>query len=154
MTTPAQKTAAVVAIITALFAVGVAFLALRGGSGDAANAMREGQAASDEGPGEPFGQNQDVMPERMTLTGEYVECLPEHDNFSEDVCIPGIKTDDGRYYAINFMLMSQMMETPLVAGQRFRANGVVTPIEMLSAAQWQQSIATGIFSVTEMPQLL
>ena len=137
--------AVLIAIVVALFAAATAVMAFREGYEDAA--LREGSASSDESESVPFGG--DGMPERASLEGEYVECLPLHDNFSEKVCIPGMRMDDGSYYAVNFMMMSQAMDGPPAAGQRFSANGVITPVEALSAEQWRHVIAKGIFSVTD-----
>lgn len=97
----------------------------------------------------PQQNNGDVTPEPMTIRGSYVTCLPRHDNFSPDVCVPGIQADDGTYYAVDFYLMSQMRQ-PLVQGEYFTASGVFTPIEILSSDIWLGSIAKGIFSITNM----
>ena len=90
-----------------------------------------------------------VVPSRASLTGEYL-CLP-HTNSSgpqTDECAIGMKADDGKYYALDFNLMS---ETPpqLSLGDRFSANGTLTPIEMLSSDHWRKYPVVGIFSVTD-----
>jgi hypothetical protein len=90
---------------------------------------------------EPVSENY-----RATLIGEYI-CLPESVIESSE-CIPGIHTYTGEYYAVSFVLMSQTAD-PLEEGEHFQASGVVTPVEMLSAAVWQRSGVTGIFSVTD-----
>lgn len=94
-------------------------------------------------------ENLSYEPYRATLSGEYV-CLPHSTtgDFETKECIFGIKTDAEEYYGIDFGLMSQ---TPpeLRVGERFSANGVVTPIERLSTDFWQKYAVEGIFSVTD-----
>jgi hypothetical protein len=91
-------------------------------------------------------------PYRATLAGEYA-CLPHVDTSGDqtDECEPGIKTDVGEYYAIDLNLMSQ---TPpqFSIGERFQANGVITPIERLSSDHWQKYTVEGIFSITDSVQ--
>lgn len=88
-------------------------------------------------------------PYRTTLSGEYV-CLPHVDTTGPQTaeCASGIKTTSGEYYAIDLLLSSQMYE-PLIVGEIISANGVVTPLEQLSANTWQQYPIVGIFSVTD-----
>ncbi len=86
---------------------------------------------------------------RGTLSGEFV-CLPRVDTTGPqtDECAFGIKTDVGEYYAVDFALMSQ--EAPqLTPGERFTANGTITPIELLSTDHWRKYPVVGIFSVTD-----
>ncbi len=90
----------------------------------------------------------DTVSTRTSMTGTYVDCLPLHDNFSEKICTPGFKTADNKYYGLDFSLMSQL-KTELKAGDTFSANGLLTPIEMLSSDRWQGVVAAGIFSVTD-----
>jgi heat shock protein HslJ len=88
-----------------------------------------------------------LIPQRATMHGEYA-CLPVRDDAASGDCVPGIKTEDGMYYALDFGLMSQ--ERPALAiAQKFSASGVVTPIETLSTDYWQQYVVEGIFSVTD-----
>lgn len=93
--------------------------------------------------------NETMEPYRASLEGEYL-CLPHVDTSSPqtDECAFGIKTDVGEYYAVDFMLMSQTAPQ-LVTGDRFRANGLITPIERLSTDHWRQYPVEGIFSVTD-----
>jgi len=86
---------------------------------------------------------------RGTLSGEYV-CLPHKDTSGPqtDECAFGLKTDTGEYYAVDFALMSQTAPQ-LAMGERFSANGVITPIEMLSSDHWRIYDIKGIFSVTD-----
>lgn len=90
-----------------------------------------------------------IVPYRATLTGEYI-CLPHTDTRGPQTleCAFGLKTDVGEYYAIDFAMMSQehrLIET----GKRISANGVVTPVAMLSSDHWRQYPIEGIFSVTD-----
>jgi hypothetical protein len=96
----------------------------------------------------------EVQAYRGTLAGEYI-CLSFKDDAKEaqDVCQFGIKTEAGEYYAVDFALMSQE-KTELNIGDKFSANGLITPIEMLSSDHWQQYQVTGIFSVTDSVKIL
>ena len=88
-------------------------------------------------------------PYRASLTGEQV-CLPPKstDGLATLECARGIKTDEGEYYALDFDVSSQ---TPpdIQNGERFSADGVVTPIERLNTDQWQKYDIEGIFSITD-----
>lgn len=89
---------------------------------------------------------------RGTLSGEFL-CLPHVDSSGPqtDECAFGMKTDAGEYYVVDFALMSQ--EAPqLAVGERFSANGMITPIELLSTKHWQKYPVVGIFSVTDSVQ--
>ncbi len=94
-------------------------------------------------------------PQRATLAGTY-ECLPLKGSAvrpaTEATCEPGLKTDGGEHYAVNFFLMSQM-HAPLEVGQRFSAQGVVTDGSS-EAEKWQQYELAGVFSVTDSLTLL
>lgn len=95
------------------------------------------------------GDGNTYEPYRATLNGEYV-CLPHVDQSipHTDECVPGIKTDEGQFFAVDFALMSQI-QVEMEAGQRFSAGGVVTPIERLSTDHWRKYPVVGIFSVTD-----
>ncbi len=47
------------------------------------------------------------QPENITMSGIYTFCIPRHDNFSPTECVEGLKLEDGSYYPMDFMLMSQ-----------------------------------------------
>lgn len=97
----------------------------------------------------------DWTPQRRELSGTYL-CLPPTARASsaiESECIPGIETDDGVYYAVDFMLMSQTHE-PFLEGDTISASGVVTPAERLSASHWRNYPIEGIFSVTSITPTL
>jgi hypothetical protein len=95
----------------------------------------------------PLPETQSVQPEKITVQGTYVPCLPLHDNFSKNQCIVGIKTEDGTYYALDFNLMSAT-KPDFSEGQVLAATGVFTPTEMLSSEQLYETVAKGILSVT------
>lgn len=100
-------------------------------------------------------QNDDPVERyRASLTGEYV-CLPHvNANGPQTLeCALGLKTDAGEYYAIDFALMSQE-HAQLMTGERIFANGLVTPIELLSTDHWRQYPIEGIFSVTDSLQVI
>lgn len=104
----------------------------------------------------PVDVTPDVTPTRVSLVGEYV-CLPHKDPNAIHTmeCAFGLKTDDGKYYAMDFNLMSQMQPGDLQTGQRISANGTFTPIEMLSADMWRNNYnIVGIFSVTDSLQIV
>ena len=86
---------------------------------------------------------------RGSLSGEYV-CLPHKDTRGPQTleCAFGIKTEAGEYYAVDFNLMSQE-NLGLEVGDKFSANGLITPIEMLSTDHWKVYDIEGIFSVTD-----
>ncbi len=89
------------------------------------------------------------QPERTTLTGEYT-CLLHKDTTGPetDECAISIKTNDGKYYAFNTNLLSSTPPT-LANGDQIMANGIITPIEMLSTDHWRKYNVQGIFSVTD-----
>lgn len=98
------------------------------------------------------GDPGDIDRYRGTLTGE-VECLPHVDGVHTKECALGLRTDAGEHYALDLALMSQE-HTPVETGDRFTANGVITPIEMLSSDHWRKYDVEGIFSVTDSARVL
>jgi len=90
-----------------------------------------------------------VVPYRGELSGEYA-CVPQNGKIpgENEECLLGLKTNAGEYYLIDFNLMSQ---TPpeMKKGDQVSANGMITPIEMLSTDHWQSYELKGIFSVTD-----
>lgn len=86
---------------------------------------------------------------RGTLTGEVV-CLPHRDTSGPQTmeCAFGMRTDAGEHYALDLVLMSQE-HPPLNTGERITANGLITPLELLSTDHWQKYDIEGIFSVTD-----
>lgn len=97
---------------------------------------------------EKQGDNTDITSYRGTLSGEVV-CLPHKGDGPHTMeCAYGLKTDAGEHYALDLAAMSQQ-HPPLETGERFTANGLITPIEMLSSDHWQTYDIVGIFSVTD-----
>jgi hypothetical protein len=98
---------------------------------------------------EKQGYDNVVVSYRASLSGEYI-CLPHKNTTAThtDECTAGLRTEVGEYYAIDFHMMSQM-HAPISVGEKISANGVVTPIEMLSSDHWQMYPVEGIFSVTD-----
>lgn len=88
-------------------------------------------------------------PYRATLTGEQA-CLPHRDTSGPQTleCAIGLRTDAGEYYAIDMNLMSEE-HAQVQNGERFTANGLVTPIERLSTDHWRKYQVEGIFSITD-----
>lgn len=93
--------------------------------------------------------NSTYTPYRGTLTGVQT-CLPHKDTSGPQTmeCAIGMQTDAGEYYALDFAVMSQI-PPEIQNGQRFSANGLITPIENLSSDHWQKYNVKGIFSVTD-----
>lgn len=98
---------------------------------------------------EKQGDGKDITSYRGTLSGEVV-CLPHADTSGPQTmeCAYGLKTDAGEYYALDLATMSQE-HPPLETGERISANGLITPIEMLSSDYWRVYAIEGIFSVTD-----
>ncbi|UPA22880.1 hypothetical protein K8942_01545 [Candidatus Peribacteria bacterium] len=98
---------------------------------------------------EKQGDGKDITSYRGTLSGEVV-CLPHVDTSGPQTmeCAYGLKTDAGEYYALDLATMSQE-HPPLETGERISANGLITPIEMLSSDYWRVYAIEGIFSVTD-----
>lgn len=98
---------------------------------------------------EKQGDPSDVTSYRGTLSGDVV-CLPHADTTGPQTkeCAYGLKTESGEYYALDLALMSQQ-HAPLETGERISANGLITPIEMLSSDHWKKYAIEGIFSVTD-----
>lgn len=90
-----------------------------------------------------------MISRRVTLTGKQV-CLPHRDTTGPQTleCAIGMQTTDGKYYGLDFALMSQIPPT-IQNGNTFTASGLLTPVEMLSADHWQKYNMEGIFSVTD-----
>lgn len=93
----------------------------------------------------------DGTPQQAVLAGEYV-CLQSSQASTTNQCKPGLKTDAGKYYAIDFNLSSQT-EPPLVIGDRLEGSGLITPVEALSSNMWQQYNIVGILSITSARKL-
>lgn len=103
---------------------------------------------------EKQGDPSDIRAYRGTLSGEVV-CLPHADTSGPTTleCALGLRTDVGEYYALDFATMSQEQPAP-ETGTRLSANGLITPIEMLSSDHWKKYDIEGIFSVTDSVQPL
>ena len=102
------------------------------------------------------GQAEALERYRGTLTGEYVCLLPSGESsMKSDDCAYALKTDQGEYFVVDFALMSQD-RVEIELGDRFSANGVITPIEMLSTDHWRQYSLEieGIFSITDSVEIL
>lgn len=90
------------------------------------------------------GENVD----RVTLSGTYVCIPPKEDPVpGAQGCVAGLKATDGKYYALDFSLMSSEVPT-LTLGESVSASGVVAAAEEVSAEYWQNYLIEGIFSVT------
>ena len=96
--------------------------------------------------------DQTFEPYRASLSGEYI-CLPNSEEITEGECMYGIKTEADELYSINFMLMSQM-PPQVMPGDTIRGNGVITPVERLSADYYRTNGIQGVFSVTDSLEVL
>ena len=85
----------------------------------------------------------------VTLTGTY-ECLPHisTDGPQTTECAFGLKTDDGKHYAVNFGQSAQAMNQ-FQGGQRITAEGFIALKETLNTDQWDKYVMQGIFTVTK-----
>lgn len=88
-------------------------------------------------------------PYRGTLSGTYT-CLPHREQSGPQTmeCAFGLQTETGEMYAVDWSLLSQEREQ-MSTGDRFSANGLITPIENLSSDHWQKYAIVGVFSVTD-----
>jgi hypothetical protein len=95
------------------------------------------------------GDEKSVEPYRGTLTGEYT-CLPHRNTNGPQTleCALGLKTETGDYYALDFEQNPQIVND-LQTGDKFKANGMITPIEYLNSDHWQRYKVEGIFSITD-----
>ncbi len=90
----------------------------------------------------------DIKPEQITVAGEYI-CLPLRATGLQTLeCAIGIKTNEGKYYAFDTNRLSSTVPV-FKTGDRLTANGILTPIEMLSSDHWRKYNVQGIFSVTD-----
>lgn len=91
---------------------------------------------------------------RANLSGTQT-CLPHKDTSGPQTleCAIGFKTDEGKYYSLDFTLMSQI-PPEIQSGDRFSAWGLVTPIEILSSNHLQKYDIVGVFSVTDSVKIL
>lgn len=103
---------------------------------------------------EKQGDPSDIRAYRGALSGEVV-CLPHVPNGGPTTleCALGLKTDAGEHYALDLAAISQP-NPGLDTGERISANGLITPIEMLSSDHWKKYDVVGIFSVTDSVQRL
>lgn len=87
-----------------------------------------------------------------SLEGEVV-CLPHKDTSGPQTleCAIGLKTAEGTHYALD---AGDVNPPPYTTGQRIRANGLVTPVEMLSSDHWQKYAIKGIFSIKDSLEVL
>ncbi len=96
----------------------------------------------------------DSTPRNVTLSGTYV-CLPRLDQSGPqtDECTFGLKTDDGVYYAVNFGASGTAMEQ-FMSGKHITAGGFVVIKEALSSDQWAKYDMKGIFTITDMQEVI
>ncbi len=87
-------------------------------------------------------------PETITLTGTYT-CLPLADGSTAATdCAFGIKTDDGKYYAVNFGAGAGSM-ADFTAGARITAKGTIILAADLNPNSWTKFQSEGLFTVLE-----
>lgn len=84
-----------------------------------------------------------------TLTGVQV-CLPHADTDGPTTleCALGMQTDAGEYYALDLSALADAFPR-VPEGRRFRATGLITPVELLSTDHWRKYDIEGIMSVTQ-----
>ncbi len=83
--------------------------------------------------------------QRSSLSGEVI-CLPHKDQTGPQTleCAFGILADDGNNYSLNLGLMPQN-PPEFKIGDTIKANGTMTPIEMISSDHLQKYDIVGIF---------
>lgn len=89
-----------------------------------------------------------LVAKEITLTGTYA-CLPSEPTNAppEDVCVAGVQTKDGSYYALDLNAAPTQLPT-LSVGDQLTARGIFVPAEALSSVHWQAYPILGIFTVT------
>jgi hypothetical protein len=96
-----------------------------------------------------FSIVEDIGPRHSGISGTYA-CLPFKESGSEEgECLLGARTDDGKYYVLDFGPLSQSMPNP-VEGERIEAGGVYIGLEMISNDTWDLYAIDGIFSVSSL----
>lgn len=94
---------------------------------------------------EKQGDGTKIAPYEGILTGEHV-CLPHKNTDGPQTleCAYGIKTEAGEYYALDF----DPEELPdFNIGGRFKAKGLITPIETSDNGYWSKYPIVGIFTI-------
>lgn len=88
-----------------------------------------------------------VVPAQATLTGQY-GCLDHKDKSGPQTmeCAIGLKTADGKAYALDLSALPLSQATS-ATGTTITVTGLLTPIEMISSAQWQKYDVQGIMKV-------
>ncbi|HSE56656.1 MAG TPA: hypothetical protein VLB02_01050 [Candidatus Paceibacterota bacterium] len=91
----------------------------------------------------------DYMNKQVTIEGT-LTCLPHKDTSGPTTleCAFGLVTDAGQYYAFDTS-RTDLEQT----GDRVRVTGVVTPVESLSANQWQNYNIVGIITVASVQKI-
>ncbi|MES2006674.1 MAG: hypothetical protein V4436_01035 [Patescibacteria group bacterium] len=91
-------------------------------------------------------------PQQKTITGVW-ECLPHQGDGPHTMeCAFGIKTEDGKHYAVSTSLMSQYpVDYP--TGSRVKIQGVMVPKNQLNSDAWVKYDIEGIIGATTIEQL-
>jgi hypothetical protein len=96
-------------------------------------------------------ENIDPTPKNMTLSGTYA-CLPHINSDGPHTmeCAFGIRSVDGKYYAVNFGAGSDSM-SQFQSGSYVTLEGFFVPKQALSTDTWNKYNMEGIFTVTSKP---
>lgn len=91
-------------------------------------------------------------PQETNLEGVII-CLPHRDTSGPQTleCAIGLQTSQGNY-ALDTNQQPDLAPK-LINGNRFKAHGLITPIEYLSTDHWQKYDVQGIFSVRDSVEL-
>lgn len=83
-----------------------------------------------------------------TISGTYI-CLPHTDTSGPQTleCALGLRATDGSYYALDFS-QSQNAQFDLKTGDRFSAEGILTPVDDLDSGPWEKYPIKGVFKIT------
>ncbi len=98
-------------------------------------------------------KNNEYVFKQTALEGEWI-CLSykKELNLQENRCEVGVKTDNGLSYALDTILI-EGDRTRLKTGDRVRMEGLLVPIEEISADYWQKYDIEGIMKVEILEKL-
>jgi len=90
----------------------------------------------------------------VSLTGT-AACLPPKNTTGPVTleCALGIRTEEGKFYALDTSALPQMQQQSLQQAKKMRVTGTLTPIEAISSLQWDKYEVWGIMKVTGLEKL-
>ena len=89
-----------------------------------------------------------ALPHQVTMEGTYL-CVPRlPGQMTNDLCVPGLQTDDGTFYLVDFGQASTTAQFERNA--RVAAEGFLTPKEALNSDHWWPYDFTAVFTITKL----